>query len=204
MLPSDEGSGGADLARGDQTSYHVREMGRKPGVRQHKTKARIKTPALGADESQGKLSGNGVTLGFLTDSGSDEIVGLEILTSREGEEVRVAKRFGAVECSPASPSTLSSTDAKPRGYCLSRQPSPQQVCCRTTPRRTTSYPANPRATPPRSPRPRGLPVTLAICPRGYPWSAAVRKRGPARAHGARAGSKEGLPATPTDYLSHRS
>ena len=80
--------------------YNVREMGAKAMARQKKAKAKLKTPVLGADETQVKLSGNGVTVGFLTDPGSGEIVGMEILTSREGEElgrwlVEAAKHFGA-------------------------------------------------------------------------------------------------------------
>ncbi len=80
--------------------FNVREMGAAAMARQKKARARIKTPVLGADETQVKLSGNGVTLGFLTDPSTGEIVGLEILTSREGEElgrwiVQAAKRFGA-------------------------------------------------------------------------------------------------------------
>jgi len=79
---------------------NVRQMGRAAMARQKKAKARIRTQVLGADETQVKLSGNGVTLGFLTDPGSGEIVGMEILTSREGEElgrwlVEAAKHFGA-------------------------------------------------------------------------------------------------------------
>ena len=80
--------------------FNVREMGAKAMARQKKAKAKIKAPVLGADETQVKLSGNGVTLGFLTDPTSGEIVGLEILTSREGEELgrwilEAAKHFGA-------------------------------------------------------------------------------------------------------------
>ena len=80
--------------------FNVREMGAAAMARQKKAAARIKTPVLGADETQVKLSGNGVTLGFLTDPSSGEIVGMEILTSREGEELgrwllEAAKRFGA-------------------------------------------------------------------------------------------------------------
>jgi len=80
--------------------FNVREMGAGAMARQKKAAARIKAPVLGADETEVKLSGNGVTLGFLTDPSTGEIVGLEILTSREGEElgrwiVEAAKRFGA-------------------------------------------------------------------------------------------------------------
>jgi len=80
--------------------FNVREMGAAAMARQKKAAARIKAPVLGADETEVKLSGNGVTLGFLTDPSTGEIVGMEILTSREGEElgrwiVEAAKRFGA-------------------------------------------------------------------------------------------------------------
>lgn len=80
--------------------FNVREMGAAAMVRQKKAASRIKAPVLGADETQVKLSGNGVTLGFLTDPSTGEIVGMEILASREGEElgrwlVEAAKHFGA-------------------------------------------------------------------------------------------------------------
>jgi transposase-like protein len=80
--------------------FNVREMGAAAMARQKKARTRIKTPVLGADETLVKLSGNGVTLGFLTNPETGEIVGIEILTSREGEElgrwlVAAAKRFGA-------------------------------------------------------------------------------------------------------------
>jgi hypothetical protein len=57
-------------------------------------------PVLGADETEVKLSGNGVTVGFLCDPSSGEIVGMEVLSSREGEELarwimEAAKHFGA-------------------------------------------------------------------------------------------------------------
>ena len=79
---------------------NVRAMGAEARQRQKKAVGKIKTCVLGADETEVKLSGNGVTLGFLTDPGTGEIVGMEILTSREGEElgrwiVAAAKRFGA-------------------------------------------------------------------------------------------------------------
>ena len=79
---------------------NVRAMGARAMARQKKAAARIKAPVLGADETQVKLSGNGVTLGFLCDPSSGEIVGLEILASREGEELarwimEAAKHFGA-------------------------------------------------------------------------------------------------------------
>jgi transposase-like protein len=80
--------------------FNVRGMGAAAMARQQKAKAKLQTAVLGADETQVKLSGNGVTLGFLTDPKSGEIVGMEILTSREGEElgrwlVEAAKHFGA-------------------------------------------------------------------------------------------------------------
>lgn len=80
--------------------YNVRELGHKAMTRQQKAKAKLKTAVLGADETEVKLSGNGVTLGFLTDPSSGDIVGMEILTSREGEELgrwllEAAQHFGA-------------------------------------------------------------------------------------------------------------
>jgi len=80
--------------------FNVREMGAAAMRRHQQAVKQIKTSVLGADETQVKLSGNGVTLGFLTDPSTGEIVGMEILTSREGEELgrwilEAAKRFGA-------------------------------------------------------------------------------------------------------------
>jgi len=67
---------------------------------QRAVRSRMKLPVLGADETQVKLQGNGVTVGFLTDPESGEIVGMEILASREGEELarwirQAAQHFGA-------------------------------------------------------------------------------------------------------------
>lgn len=80
--------------------FNVREMGAAAMKRQKKASAKIKAPVLGADETEVKLSGNGVTLGFLCDPQTGDIVGMEILTSREGEELgrwilEAAKHFGA-------------------------------------------------------------------------------------------------------------
>jgi len=75
-------------------------MGQEAMARHKKARSRIKAPVLGADETQVKVSGNAVTVGFLTNPSTGEIVGMEILASREGEElaqwiVEAAKRFGA-------------------------------------------------------------------------------------------------------------
>jgi transposase-like protein len=79
---------------------NVRAMGAEAMKRQQQAVGKIKTSVLGADETEVKLSGHGVTLGFLTDPSTGEIVGMEILTSREGEElgrwiVEAAQHFGA-------------------------------------------------------------------------------------------------------------
>lgn len=79
---------------------NVRGMGQQAMARHKKARSRIKAPVLGADETQVKVSGNAVTVGFLTNPSTGEIVGMEILASREGEElaqwiVEAAKRFGA-------------------------------------------------------------------------------------------------------------
>jgi len=67
---------------------NVRAMGEQAISRQKKlVRSRMKVPVLGADETQVKLQGNGVTVGFLTDPHTGEIVGMEILASREGEEL---------------------------------------------------------------------------------------------------------------------
>jgi len=79
---------------------NVRAMGAEAMRKQRTAVKKLKTKVLGADETEVKLSGNGVTLGFLTDPSSGEIVGMEVLTSREGEELgrwilEAAQRFGA-------------------------------------------------------------------------------------------------------------
>jgi len=79
---------------------NVRAMGAQAMARQKKAAGRIKAPVLGADETEVKLSGNGVTLGFLTDPSTGEIVGMRVLASREGEELaawimNAAQHFGA-------------------------------------------------------------------------------------------------------------
>jgi len=80
---------------------NVRAMGAE-AMKRAKAAARRKAsrPVLGADETQVKVAGNGVTLGFVTDPSSGEIVGLEMLASREGEELarwlgEAAGHFGA-------------------------------------------------------------------------------------------------------------
>jgi DNA-directed RNA polymerase subunit RPC12/RpoP len=80
---------------------NVRALG-EVAMKQQKqvAKSRMKLPVLGADETQVKLSGNGVTVGFLTDPASGQIVGMEVLASREGEELarwigKAARHFGA-------------------------------------------------------------------------------------------------------------
>ena len=79
---------------------NVRAMGTQAMAWRRKPAAKIKTPVLGAEETQVKLSANGVTVGFLCNPGTGEIVGMRILASREGEElaqwiVEAAKHFGA-------------------------------------------------------------------------------------------------------------
>jgi len=79
---------------------NVRAMGAVAMARQKRAAGRLRVPVLGADETELKLSGNGVTLGFLTDPQSGEIVGMRVLASREGEELarwimEAAKHFGA-------------------------------------------------------------------------------------------------------------
>lgn len=83
----------------------ISEVGVLKNVRAMKSskaaaKVKVSRPVLGADETQVMVSGEGVTLGFLTDPQSGDIVGMEILTSREAEElgrwlVEAAKQFGA-------------------------------------------------------------------------------------------------------------
>lgn len=67
---------------------NVRAMGAKAMAKAKQSAARkMRRPVLGADETEVKLSGNGVTVGFLCDPSSGEIVGMEVLSSREGEEL---------------------------------------------------------------------------------------------------------------------
>ena len=62
-----------ELARNsDAHPSHCPKCGR-PGMPRHR---QVSRPVLGADETQVKLSGNGVSLGFLTDPSTGEIVGL--------------------------------------------------------------------------------------------------------------------------------
>ena len=56
---------------------NVRAMGAKAMRRHQKAVPQIKTAVLGADETEVKLSGNGVTLGFLTDPSTGKIVGMK-------------------------------------------------------------------------------------------------------------------------------
>jgi len=79
---------------------NVRAMGAQAMARHKKAASRIKAPVLGADETQITLSGNGVTVGFLSDPSTGEIVGMRVLASREGEELaqwimEAAQHFGA-------------------------------------------------------------------------------------------------------------
>ena len=80
---------------------NVRAMGQEAMKRAKAAAGRkVKRPVLGVDETEVKVSGNGVTLGFVTDANTGEIVGLEILASREGEELakwlgKAAGHFGA-------------------------------------------------------------------------------------------------------------
>ena len=92
-------AGGADLGGGGLAECAGDGSQRRCGD-STKRLVRLKTKVLGADETEVKLSGNGVTLGFLTDPSTGEIVGMEVLTSREGEELgrwilEAAQQFGA-------------------------------------------------------------------------------------------------------------
>jgi len=58
---------------------NMRAMGAEAMKRQQQAVGKIKTSVPGADETEGKLSGHGVTLGFLTDPSTGEIVGREVL-----------------------------------------------------------------------------------------------------------------------------
>jgi len=56
-------------------------------------------PVLGVDETLLKVQGEGITLGFVTDAASGQVVGLEVLASREARELErwlggLLSRFG--------------------------------------------------------------------------------------------------------------
>ena len=80
---------------------NVRAMGQAAMAKAKQAAAKkVRRPVLGADETQVKLSGNGVTVGFLCDPSCGEIVGMEVPSSREREELarwimEAAKHFGA-------------------------------------------------------------------------------------------------------------
>lgn len=81
--------------------HNVQQAGERAllGLRRQQGRGRRIT-VLGADETQMKAKGEGVTVGFVTDPASGEIVGMEILAGRESEQfVRwlrgYAKRHGA-------------------------------------------------------------------------------------------------------------
>ena len=77
---------------------NVRALGELAVRRQQQVAGRA--PVIGADETEVKLQGKGVTVGFLTDAASGQIVGIELLSSREGEQLgqwlaQAAQAFGA-------------------------------------------------------------------------------------------------------------
>ena len=77
---------------------NVRALGELAVRRQQQVVGRV--PVIGADETEVKLQGKGVTVGFLTDAASGQIVGIELLSSREGEQLgqwlaEAAQAFGA-------------------------------------------------------------------------------------------------------------
>lgn len=78
---------------------NVRAMGAKAMAKARRAASnKTRRPVLGADETEVKLSGNGVTVGFLCDPSSGEIVGMEVLSSRKGLArwiMEAAKHFGA-------------------------------------------------------------------------------------------------------------
>jgi len=81
--------------------HNVQQAGKRAveGMRKARKRGRQIT-VLGADETQMKATGEGITIGFVTDPQSGEIVGMDILAGRDTEEfVRwlqgYAKRHGA-------------------------------------------------------------------------------------------------------------
>jgi hypothetical protein len=79
---------------------NVRAMGQEAMKRQQQAATGLRVLVVGADETQLQVSGNGVTVGFLTDPSTGEIIGMRVLASREGRELaawimEAAKRFGA-------------------------------------------------------------------------------------------------------------
>jgi transposase-like protein/DNA-directed RNA polymerase subunit RPC12/RpoP len=75
---------------------NVQELGEAVGKAWH---PRGRRPVLGADETQLKIKGEGITVGFVTDPRSGQVVGLEVLASREAGELErwlggLLERFG--------------------------------------------------------------------------------------------------------------
>jgi len=75
---------------------NVQELGEAVGKAWH---PRGRRPVLGADETELKIKGEGITVGFVTDPRSGQVVGLEVLASREATELErwlggLLERFG--------------------------------------------------------------------------------------------------------------
>ena len=67
---------------------NVQELGKKARRAFMARRGQLgKREVLGFDETQLKVSGDGVTVGFVTDPESGELVGMRVLASREGEEL---------------------------------------------------------------------------------------------------------------------
>jgi transposase-like protein len=64
----------------------VQEMGAKARRRFARGQKQLgRRPVLGVDETQYKVKGQGITVGFVTDPQTGELVGMRLLASREGE-----------------------------------------------------------------------------------------------------------------------
>jgi transposase-like protein len=67
---------------------NVQELGEKARRRFRARAGKLgKRAVLGFDETQLKVSGQGVRVGFVTDPDTGELVGMRVLSSREGEEL---------------------------------------------------------------------------------------------------------------------
>jgi transposase-like protein len=67
---------------------NVQEMGGKARRRFSRAQKRLgRRPVVGTDETQLRVKGEGITVGFVSDPQTGELVGMRLLASREGEEM---------------------------------------------------------------------------------------------------------------------
>lgn len=67
---------------------NVQELGEKARGRFQRRRGKLgRRAVVGVDETELKVSGQGVTVGFVTDPETGELVGMRVLASRQGEEM---------------------------------------------------------------------------------------------------------------------